>query len=86
MLQKTLHEGSKVEEGVKYAMRCDVLYRRKEGGPEDCMAGLSETEQARKWFLLASCLELSGNIQGSIAYYKRAYRLDPNVEVDVVLP
>lgn len=86
MLQKTLHEGSKVEEGIKYAMRCDILYRRTEGTLQDCISNLSVKEQAQKWFQLGAALELSGNIDGSIEFYKRAYKLDPDVEIDHVLP
>jgi hypothetical protein len=80
MLQKTWHEGSKVEEGIKYALRCDVLYRRSEGTLEGIVAGLDKPAQAKMWYRLAAILELSGDVRGSIDYYRRAYKLDPDLE------
>jgi len=79
MLQRTLHEGSRVEEGLKYALRCDVLYRRSSGSAEDCIRHLNPHEQAREWFKLASCLELSGCVDASVPYYQKANKLDPSV-------
>ncbi|KAL6079752.1 hypothetical protein QOT17_000866 [Balamuthia mandrillaris] len=81
MLQRMLHEGSRVEEGTKYALRCDVLYRREdEKGVEDVGEGEEdEKERAKKWFRLASCLELSGKIEESVGYYRKAYKLDPDL-------
>jgi len=79
MLQRTLHEGSRVEEGLKYALRCDVLYRRSSGRADDCVRHLSTHEQAQEWFKLASCLELSGCVDASVPYYQKANKLDPSV-------
>lgn len=81
MLQRVLHEGSKVEEGVKYALRCDVIYERVgEGSAEESIRHLDKKEQAKRWFQLASKLELSGYVNECVAYYKKAYKLDPNLE------
>jgi len=82
MLQRTLHEGSQVQSGLKYALRCDVLYRRSSGTAEEIVKHLDRTEQAKKWFRLASCLELSGCTSGSVPYYQRAYKLDPSVDAE----
>jgi hypothetical protein len=79
MLQRTLHEGSRVEEGVKYALRCDVLYTRVSGSPEEFVQHLTTQEQAKHWFDLAANLELSGCQMESIPYYQKAMKLDPNV-------
>lgn len=81
MLQRTLHEGARVEEGIKYALRCDVLYRRSSSSSsaEDCVRHLSTHDQAREWFKLASSLELSGCVDASIPYYQKANKLDPSV-------
>jgi len=87
MLQRTLHEGSRVEEGLKYALRCDVLYRRSslEGHPsaEDCVRHLNPHDQAREWFKLAAGLELSGCPEASVRYYQKANKLDPSALLEV---
>jgi hypothetical protein len=79
MLQRVLHEGSKVESGLKYALRCDVMYTRSSGSAEECVHHLDPKEQAKKWFDFASRMELSGCHHESVAYYKKAYKLDPEV-------
>lgn len=83
MLQRTLHEGSKVESGRKFLLRCDVMYSRVEGTLEEVVHGMEKLAQAKKWYQLASILELSGNSLGSVDFYRRAYKLDPDVEVSV---
>eukprot|EP00026_Physarum_polycephalum_P014885 Phypoly_transcript_15451.p1 GENE.Phypoly_transcript_15451~~Phypoly_transcript_15451.p1 ORF type:complete len:255 (+),score=41.94 Phypoly_transcript_15451:103-867(+) len=80
MLQRMLHEGSRVEEGVKFALRCDVLYERVGGSAEESVQHLDKKEQAKKWFQLACKLELSGCVNECVAYYQKAYKLDPNLE------
>jgi tetratricopeptide (TPR) repeat protein len=80
MLQKILHEGSKVEEGVKYVLRCDILYKRNGGNAEEALKYLDKKQQAKKWFDLGAAVELSGYQDESLAYYKRAYKLDPDIE------
>eukprot|EP01121_Diplochlamys_sp_Union-15-3_P016936 TRINITY_DN5866_c0_g2_i1.p1 TRINITY_DN5866_c0_g2~~TRINITY_DN5866_c0_g2_i1.p1 ORF type:complete len:260 (-),score=32.59 TRINITY_DN5866_c0_g2_i1:152-931(-) len=82
MLQRILHEGGVVEQGNKYALRCDVLYRRRSGTAYDVVRHLDKKEQAKKWFQLASCLELSGCYNESVVYYQRAYKLDPDLQED----
>lgn len=84
MLQRTLHEGSMVQEGIKCALRCDVLYKRvvEEGmdtrkAEEEIVKGMEKKEQAKEWFRLASAVELSGRSNDSIVYYQKAYRLNP---------
>jgi len=83
MLQRVLHEGSHVIDGVKWAMRCDVLYRRKEGSrtAEEFVMGLSKEEQAKKWLELGQVLEGSGMVNESVKYYMKAHKLDPNLEM-----
>eukprot|EP01124_Arcella_intermedia_P031261 TRINITY_DN7014_c0_g1_i1.p1 TRINITY_DN7014_c0_g1~~TRINITY_DN7014_c0_g1_i1.p1 ORF type:complete len:253 (-),score=38.58 TRINITY_DN7014_c0_g1_i1:31-789(-) len=80
MLQSVLHEGGRVESGQKYALRCDVMYRRAGGTLEESLKGLSTKEQAQKWYQLASSMELSGAVGQSLIYYKKAYKLDPELE------
>ena len=79
MLQRILHEGSKVEQGIKYALRCDVLYSRSSGSAEDSIQHLDKSEQAQRWFDFASSMELSGCHNESVTYYQKAYKLDPNI-------
>jgi tetratricopeptide (TPR) repeat protein len=79
MLQRILHEGSRVAQGIKYALRCDIMYSRSSGSAEESIRHLDTQQQAQKWFDFASSMELSGRIDESIAYYKKAYKLDPNV-------
>lgn len=82
MLQRMLHEGAQVTGGVKYALRCDVLYKRRVEGISAVasVANLDNKEQAKRWFQLASAMELSGCVNESVVYYQRAYKLDPYLE------
>lgn len=81
MLQRTLHEGAQVTAGIKYALRCDVLYRRTTQSvtAENTVRHLDRGEQAKRWFQLASGMELSGCVNESVPYYQRANRLDPDL-------
>eukprot|EP01119_Soliformovum_irregulare_P018711 TRINITY_DN5792_c0_g1_i1.p1 TRINITY_DN5792_c0_g1~~TRINITY_DN5792_c0_g1_i1.p1 ORF type:complete len:254 (+),score=48.78 TRINITY_DN5792_c0_g1_i1:60-821(+) len=80
MLQRILHEGSTVTSGIKWAMRCDVIYERASENPAQSIQHLTKQEQAKRWFDLASRVELSGGPIESVAYYQKAYKLDPNLE------
>eukprot|EP01102_Stenamoeba_stenopodia_P015217 TRINITY_DN5169_c0_g1_i1.p1 TRINITY_DN5169_c0_g1~~TRINITY_DN5169_c0_g1_i1.p1 ORF type:complete len:216 (+),score=39.49 TRINITY_DN5169_c0_g1_i1:50-697(+) len=81
MLQRTLHEGSVVESGEKWALRCDVLYDRIGGtSAEESVKHLSDKSKAKLYYDLASKMELSGYAEESLPYYRKAYRLDPNLE------
>ncbi len=94
MLQRVLHEGSTVHSGIKYALRCDILYKvfnytffsifllffkRVSGDITEIMKELDNRQQAQRWYQLASAMELSGLASESIPYYKKANKLDPEI-------
>jgi len=85
MLQRTLHEGSVVESGEKWALRCDVLYdRRGDISAEESVKHLNDKQKAMLYYDLASKMELSGYALDSLPYYQKAYRLDPNLKEEEV--
>lgn len=72
-----LHEGGLVHEGVKHILRSDVMFRRaaasKPARSEREAEALSLVERAGR-------LEASGDNDGAVAAYRRAFWLWPDVE------
>lgn len=83
MLQRVLHEGSCVTEGMKLAMRCDVMYKRSANSitPQEILKDLPKKEQAQLWLKMARLLESSRNIcyDEVVKYYRLAEKLDPDL-------
>ena len=89
MLQRTLHEGSTVTAGVKYALRFDVMLKRDSlagVAHADILAPLSRTEKAKRWLRLAMLTEECGSVtkEQSVVYYQRSSKLDPDAKVDAL--
>lgn len=78
MLQRMLHEGKCVETGEKYALRLDVMYQRQ--GEYDA-SRLDRNRLAEEYVTLAVEFERAKNISKSIEYYKKAFKLNPDLEL-----
>jgi hypothetical protein len=72
---KILHEGQRLIGGTKYIMRSDVMYRqvRDDCADSDMRKGLDLLEQAER-------AEATGNYDDAVTYYRKAYRLCPELE------
>lgn len=68
---EVFHEGSRVDAGVKYAIRTDVMYASPKASDKQL--------QARNLYKLANELEMQKKYTEAISYYKRAYALDPQL-------
>ena len=70
-----LHEGSALLEGHKYILRSEILFSRVEA------LQLSENEEdAVKCRAEAEKLESDGKYEEAVKWYKRAFRLCPDIE------
>jgi len=77
MLQRVLHEGSQVVEGIKYAFRCDVIYEKRIENINDILKELSPQEQGNKLLKLAEFLESSKkcSLVAATDYYARGQKI-----------
>ncbi|KAL1411364.1 hypothetical protein Q8F55_002319 [Vanrija albida] len=76
------HDGEVLALGEKFLLRTDVMFERVDG-PFDfdaVFAGLGREEQAAEALKLAAALEDAGNHGEAVAWYRKAYRLDPSLE------
>jgi tetratricopeptide (TPR) repeat protein len=75
--QNILHDGEEVNDGLKYMMRTDIIYK--------CIKKFNVlTDKERKAMRLynkAVDLEADGKLDESLTLYKKAFHLDPDVEV-----
>lgn len=75
------HDGEAVRGGVKYLFRTDVMFSRDEPYDfESLCAGLSGEEKGRKALQLAVKLEDGNNQQDALTWYRKAYRLYPDID------
>ncbi len=72
--QDLLHEGSPLEEGMKYIMRTDILCHR-EKFPDDHLRSLDKEKEARRLLRLAEELEKSNQPFKAVKYYQKAFSL-----------
>lgn len=68
-----LHEGSCIDKGVKYVIRTDVMYKRKEG-PE------TNESIAKSIYNKAVNMESEGKFSEAIKLYKEAFKLNPELD------
>jgi hypothetical protein len=75
------HDGERLKEGVKYLLRTDVIYKRETPFRfEEVYVGLSAQEKAVKALNIAERLEDGGNRDGAVAWYRKAFKLNPDVQ------
>eukprot|EP00656_Telonema_subtile_P046102 TRINITY_DN52444_c0_g1_i1.p1 TRINITY_DN52444_c0_g1~~TRINITY_DN52444_c0_g1_i1.p1 ORF type:complete len:285 (-),score=56.64 TRINITY_DN52444_c0_g1_i1:163-1017(-) len=72
-----LHEGQELTGGVKHILRSDVIFRRDEGSGIPLTA---KQQQARECLQQAQDFEANKQFEQAIPLYKRAFRLDPELE------
>jgi len=79
-LHDLMHDGEPLREGSppKWLFRADVMYAR---DPASIPVMSQDQEEARRYLARAEELEAKGDIVGAIVFYKKAYRLDPELEV-----
>jgi hypothetical protein len=80
-----LHEGAQVKSGKKYIMRSDVMYLKSphevsEEMTEEMIQKERRKEEAIRIFYEGMELEESGDVDGGIAKYRRAYKMCPELE------
>jgi len=76
--QDLLHEGSKLEEGVKYIMRSDIICQR-EKFSDDHLRTLDKEKEARRLLRLAEELEKSNKADKAVKYYKKAFNMSESL-------
>jgi hypothetical protein len=75
------HDGEEVRGGIKYLLRTDIVFSRDEPFDfESICVGLSKEEQGRKALALAIRLEDGKNQQEALVWYRKAYRLWPDLD------
>lgn len=74
-----MHDGEPLKQGSppKWLFRTEIMYQR---DPESAPKLSDEQKQAREFLDQAELAENSGDISGAITFYKKAYRLDPELE------
>jgi len=70
-----LHEGEEVHGGMKYILRSDIMFARNEP-PQLC----DSESKAIAFIDLAKQYEIEGNFEGAVQFYKKAFRLCPELE------
>ncbi|RUS87648.1 hypothetical protein EGW08_004571 [Elysia chlorotica] len=69
-----LHEGQRIEEGVKYILRTDIMYKNLRP------SALSQNEdKAIELLQMADRLESSGKCMEAMELYKKAFKMSPEV-------
>lgn len=71
---RTMHEGDRITNGRKFALRSDVAYRR---DPTSKPRLTPQQHEARRLFDEAERLESAGELNEAIACYKRVMVVDP---------
>ena len=75
------HDGAPLKEGVKYLLRTDVMFERDIPMDFGSMYGTLDNEgKGRKALDLAQRLEDSGSKNEAVLWYKKAFRMCPELE------
>ncbi len=71
------HDGTSVEEGVKYIMRTDIIFKRVSS---NSTTGVVNPEvEARRLLRMAEELERSGQANLAVTYYKKAFAMSESL-------
>jgi hypothetical protein len=75
------HDGEPLKEGTKYLLRTDIMFERDIPMDFGSMYGnLDNDGKGRKALDLAQCLEDSGSKNEAVVWYRKAFRLCPELE------
>lgn len=66
------HDGTSVQEGVKYIMRTDIIFRRIK---QSNLPIQDKEAEARRLLRMAEELERSGQAELAASYYKKAFTM-----------
>ena len=76
------HDGEELSAGVKYLLRSNIMFEReKEFDFEGLYSELSSQDRGAKALEIAQRLEDGGNGDDAIRWYKKAFKLNPGLEV-----
>lgn len=78
MMQNVIHEGGTLASGEKHVIRLDIIYER--CTPYD-KEKFEKNELAMQYLKIAQDLERGHKAMESIEYYKKAFKLNPNLEL-----
>lgn len=74
------HEGEELRDGVKYMMRSDLMYKLDPVKTESEDADVKRVQEAQELLALAEQSEAQGKLANAVTYYKKAYKLAPELE------
>ena len=77
MIQRILHEGGAVEQGIKHAIRFDLMYHRITSYSPEIQ---EKNVLAAQYLKMANELERSNQGMEAVKYYQKAFKLNPKLE------
>ncbi|KAL2068485.1 hypothetical protein VTL71DRAFT_16583 [Oculimacula yallundae] len=72
------HDGEALREGIKYLLRTDIMYEREV--PFEEWDAIGDGARGRKALAMAEGFEDAGNYDEAVKWYKKAFRLAPELE------